>query len=1174
MSEVLENNKSEDDADISGGENKKSGQDKPASLKSGTGSGIGSEIGKRSGWITLPLRLVQEFASVVLSLSMLWLIALSYLMGQPSVDLKIVKPHYEHWFSQAFAGKSTEIDHYSARWLQNKSLIEIRAEGVHIKDGTGLAQTIADVRGQFRIRPDALASPQIVGLEIRGGALTLFRDANKRVHLAMGSPETYQKVGPLWQSRTGAPEDLLKNIEHIGVENARLNYRDAASGTSLDMDEVSGDIYVKKGEFALDIAGLVKQGTAEPAAISLSASGPITLDSLRAEVFLNNARPAFLASKGGKWAGLKAVNAPVDGYAHIRFGPNLELNHLRVEATSGTGILTINQIDSDFSYSNIEAEYDPATGQIDLKNLEVESERLAGVLSGNLRPVSGHFSLKEPVNIAFATEIKKARFNPGSLFPKPLNIKSARFKGLLDMGEGLLQVQDGRIETEDFTTRLNADVSAGKAGLTALRLSGVVNEAITPQILLSYWPENYSQKARLWVKDRALGGTLAAISYKVALDEKDLAGGILPNDHLDVRFAVNNAKLKYIMTMPPMTAAKGTGRLQGNQFDIRLEHAKIETVTVTGGEVHIPKLMPKDGSMFIKLQADGALPELLKVVNHPPFLINEAGAPRFNLQPERFSGQGAIDVEVRRPVVKVTDLSKVDYHVTGQFSDVATRGKDGKALLHNGKLDIDMTPKGINISGPVQVWKWPATFDWEKKFTGSDAPAHYSLSGVVGRAELDSFGFGLRQYFGGKFAVLIKGQSDGLDIKNAEITADLSGAELSINKYWAKPKGASAQLDASVNIGHDGVMSLKDIRVQAAGLEVTGKLDIAQDLRLLSMDLSRFKVKDFADIAIKVKPQSAQQFEVLVIGEYLDLSDWATRAFQPGAKKMNLPVSLRGQITQLKLDRDFIIKNAELSYLTKGGVVMNSRLNGMTDEGKFSVHIATPSLERPRLVLVELPNAAKAAHALFGLSNIQGGRMRIKGTLPPSGQAGGFVGATTIEDFVLVKAPAFAKLLSLASLSGLSDTLSGKGLKFTQMDMKFSWDNGQLEIRDGRASGPALGLTGEGMIDFNDRIIDLDGVIVPSYSVNSVLGDIPLIGDIVVGKKGEGMFALNYAVKGRFDKTQISVNPISALTPGFLRRIFDVKRKDIKEMTDPDVADLIKRQKRDRKNKKKEKRQK
>jgi len=66
---------------------------------------------------------------------------------------------------------------------------------------------------------------------------------------------------------------------------------------------------------------------------------------------------------------------------------------------------------------------------------------------------------------------------------------------------------------------------------------------------------------------------------------------------------------------------------------------------------------------------------------------------------------------------------------------------------------------------------------------------------------------------------------------------------------------------------------------------------------------------------------------------------------------------------------------------------------------------------------------------------------------------------------------------------------------------------------------------------------------VPAYTANSLLGDIPLIGDIFVGRRGEGVFALSYSVQGPFEKSQVSVNPLSALTPGFLRDIFRPKRE-------------------------------
>ena len=111
-------------------------------------------------------------------------------------------------------------------------------------------------------------------------------------------------------------------------------------------------------------------------------------------------------------------------------------------------------------------------------------------------------------------------------------------------------------------------------------------------------------------------------------------------------------------------------------------------------------------------------------------------------------------------------------------------------------------------------------------------------------------------------------------------------------------------------------------------------------------------------------------------------------------------------------------------------------------------------------------------------------------------------------------------------------------------------------MREGRGSGPGLGMTANGEINFANDTLDMDGVLVPAYTANSMLGGIPLIGDIIVGKKGEGIFALNYTVQGEFKAAQVAVNPLSALTPGFLRGIFSKQRDDLPEQLREQIEDV------------------
>ena len=124
------------------------------------------------------------------------------------------------------------------------------------------------------------------------------------------------------------------------------------------------------------------------------------------------------------------------------------------------------------------------------------------------------------------------------------------------------------------------------------------------------------------------------------------------------------------------------------------------------------------------------------------------------------------------------------------------------------------------------------------------------------------------------------------------------------------------------------------------------------------------------------------------------------------------------------------------------------------------------------------------------------------------------------------------------------DTLGGDGLAFERFELPFTLSDNLLQVRSARLYGPAIGMTGEGDIHLEKRVLDFDGTVVPAYNANTVLGDVPVLGSLL-GKKGEGLFALNYAVKGPFDKVQVSVNPLSALTPGFLRGIFRPQREKL-----------------------------
>ena len=149
-----------------------------------------------------------------------------------------------------------------------------------------------------------------------------------------------------------------------------------------------------------------------------------------------------------------------------------------------------------------------------------------------------------------------------------------------------------------------------------------------------------------------------------------------------------------------------------------------------------------------------------------------------------------------------------------------------------------------------------------------------------------------------------------------------------------------------------------------------------------------------------------------------------------------------------------------------------------------------------------------------------------------------------IDNFKVQEVPALAKLLTLASLQGIADLLTGEGIRFTDFEMKFSNKNDLMRISELYAIGPAISLLMEGYIE-SDDLVSLRGTMVPATTINRTISSIPLLGDILVGKKvGEGVFGVSFKIKGPPNKLKTTVNPVKTLTPRFITRTLEKIKKN------------------------------
>ena len=135
------------------------------------------------------------------------------------------------------------------------------------------------------------------------------------------------------------------------------------------------------------------------------------------------------------------------------------------------------------------------------------------------------------------------------------------------------------------------------------------------------------------------------------------------------------------------------------------------------------------------------------------------------------------------------------------------------------------------------------------------------------------------------------------------------------------------------------------------------------------------------------------------------------------------------------------------------------------------------------------------------------------------------------------------KLLTLASLQGIADLLSGEGIGFDEFEMNFENQNNLTTINEIYAIGPAISILMEGYVEKN-KLVSLRGTLVPATTINKAIGTIPVLGKILVGKKtGEGVFGVSFKIKGPPKDLETTVNPIKTLTPRFITRTLEKIKK-------------------------------
>jgi len=967
--------------------------------------------------------------------------------------------------------------------------------------------------------------------------------------MGLGTPQTVGMLGPVWRGEDSASSRQafpLGGVESIKISNATAYVINKKEGLNLRLTDTFLNVYNKGETIEIDSTTRVtRDDIVSPISVRVQFS-PDYLDfSLNFEASDLNLN--MISPDAGRFAALKALDAPMDIKTRIVSRRETGLEAIDLDVLSGSGRLEIGPIAQNFDQAKITAQYDKSAQALKFSKVKLKADRVivdgAASFADVGTPADGLFV--KPADFVF--DLNTLDIDATPFFPKAFNLNKAVVAGVWERNKRHLSLSKIALDFGDFQTNLVGETKRNtdaKGKWSMIKLNGEINGSMSSQQLLELWPSEFALGARDYIERAIRSAQLSKFKVALNIPEDVLKTGKMGNENLTLDFRVDDAFVQYIGTMTPLTMASGQGRLQGNRFEIIADTGRVGGVIIDSGRVDIPRLWPKGGDLKIDVKGHGPVRDLLTLIDQKPF----GYLKNYDVTPEEFSGRGHIDLSITRPLLEFFDQNRIKYAVTGQFTDVSAPFSLGLHQIQNGNVDLKVDGKGLRVTGPISLGPWQADLVWSEIFDLGATPSRYEITGIMNRDDLDAFGLGFRQYFDGEINVTVDAAAKGLEILSASIIADLTQSDLQVAPYWYKPKGQSGTMTANLSRSISGAMSLKDIDLSASGLSVTGQVDLADNWRLINLDLDNAKIDNFIDAGIRAKPDpSDEKFDVYITGDFLDISPLVTGSLQTQSNTMDVPILLTASLSKLQLSQDYNLRDANILFAHDGVGIRQMRLKGQTVDGDFLAEMVANDASATREVRVDIPNASEAAYAFLKMDNIAGGRLEIDAKLPPTGVEGALRGAAQIEDFTLVRAPILAQMLSLASLRGLGDMLGGTGLKFETFEVPFSLEDGVLSVRDAKATGPALGVTGEGDLMMESKLLDFDGVIVPAYTANAILGSVPVIGDIFVGKEGEGIFALSYTVKGSFDQTQIAVNPLSALTPGFLRNIFKPNRDELPE---------------------------
>lgn len=762
-------------------------------------------------------------------------------------------------------------------------------------------------------------------------------------------------------------------------------------------------------------------------------------------------------------------------------------------------------------------------------------------LSGDLAPDMSLVRL----NALMTSE--QGELNLSSRQGNPLSFSDLSANISYDRDSGKLSVHDTNLLVNDIRLELSAehDLKTGTGRFVPVQIKA-------PQIsfaeIKALWPTQYKDlPVAEWLTKKLSEGVIKNLKLFLDVDPKNPLA--LTTEQVRASFDFENLKADYRAPLIPASAAKGNATIEDDSLTINVEHGKLADLDVKKASVSVTNLTrPTPGVVNVDVNFDGPLKTVFDYIGRDPInLPNIIAGDKKAIQ-----GRAEAKVHVTFPAIQDLPADEVKVTVDSLLNDVRlpqiVRGLD----LTGGPYTLKVADESFTLKGKGFLDDRPIDLVYSEYLNPADAPFVSDIkANVIADQKLrDHFGIHLDQFIEGSLPVDLHYQEPQKGNISIDVRADLTPVRFQVRPFgYDKPQGVAGEATCIATVAGRDIQEIKDLNinvgkdVSSKGTLKFGQVGSSQDVKNGTFRVDRLGEDN--NFTLTLEQTAPNSFTFDVNGKSLD-----ARSFLSAREETPLVSSKQGPAIKLNAKADRIrtgkkenqfIRQAKVSArVDSDGEIHALDLRATAGRGQMMVTIKPDTKNTMQLDLTA-DDAGETLYAFDVYDNIIGGTLKIRGEQIAGAGVNDLKGRAVISNFSVVKAPALAQLVNAFSISGLAELLQNKGIAFSKLKADFIWkkkpEGRIISLINGRTSGASVGLSFGGLVNQTKGTMDISGTVVPMSGINGIVNKIPLIGTLLTGGSNGGLIAATYAVKGPSDNPSVMINPLSVLTPGFLRSI-------------------------------------